>query len=117
MRVAAALQAGASAYLLKDVSAAELAQAVRHVYKGVSVIAAVAQHEVDDHYLVDKLTARELAVLRLEASGNSNRAIGEHLNISGPTVKSHMSAVLVKMGASDLTHAVTLAMKRGYLSL
>ena len=116
-RVIAALKAGATGYLLKDVSAAELAHTVRHVYQGASVIAKVAQDEVDGHFPADKLSARELEVLRLAADGNSNRMIGEILTISEPTVKSHMSTVLVKLGASDRTHAVTLALKRGYISL
>jgi DNA-binding NarL/FixJ family response regulator len=116
-RVIAALKAGASAYLLKDVPGAELAQTIRNVYRGASVIARVAQQEVDGHSSADKLSARELDVLRLAASGNSNRVIGEILSISEPTVKSHMSTILVKLGASDRTHAVTLAVKRGYISL
>jgi two-component system NarL family response regulator len=116
-RVIAALKAGATGYLLKDVSAAELAHTVRHVYQGASVIAKVAQEEVDGHFPADKLSARELEVLRLAANGNSNRMIGAILTISEPTVKSHMSTVLVKLGASDRTHAVTLAIKRGYITL
>jgi len=116
-RVTAALKAGAAGYLLKDVAGAELARTVRHVYQGASVIAKVAQQEVDGHYPADKLSPRELEVLRLAANGNSNRMIGDILTISEPTVKSHMSTVLVKLGASDRTHAVTLAMKRGYISL
>ena len=116
-RVAGALKAGAAAYLLKDVAGDELAQTVRRVYKGASVIARVAQQEMDGHAAADKLSGRELEVLRLVSRGNSNRAIGLLLEISEPTVKTHMSAVLVKLGASDRTHAVTLAIRRGYLSL
>jgi two-component system NarL family response regulator len=116
-RVIGALKAGAAAYLLKDVPGAELAQTIRRVYQGASVIARVAQQEVDGHYPADKLSARELDVLRLAAGGNSNRVIGEQLGISEPTVKSHMSTILVKLGAGDRTHAVTLAVKRGYISL
>jgi DNA-binding NarL/FixJ family response regulator len=117
VRVIGALKAGAAAYLLKDVPGDELARTIRHVYTGASVIARVAQQEVDDHSPSDKLSARELEVLRLAANGNSNRAIGDILNISEPTVKSHMSTILVKLGAGDRTHAVTLALKRGYISL
>ena len=116
-RVIGALKAGAKAYLLKDVPGDELAETVRRVYTGSSVIARIAQHEVDDHRPADKLSARELDVLRLAANGNSNRVIGEILSISEPTVKTHMSTILVKLGASDRTHAVTLAVKRGYISL
>lgn len=116
-RILAALKAGASSYLLKDVPGEELVASVRRAHEGASVLAAVAQREVDAHYQADKLTARELDVLRLAANGNSNRAIGEALSISEPTVKTHMSAILVKLGARDRTHAVTLAHKRGYIVL
>lgn len=116
-RIAAALKAGALSYLLKDVPSAELAATVREAYKGASVLAPSAQREVNGHYPADKLTARELEVLRLAANGNSNRVIGAALSISEPTVKTHMSAIMVKLGASDRTHAVTLAVKRGYISL
>lgn len=116
-RVVAALKAGASSYLLKDVPGDELAATVRRAYAGASVLAAAAQRDVDGHYPADKLSARELDVLRLAANGNSNRVIGEALSISEPTVKTHMSAILVKLGANDRTHAVTLAHKRGYIVL
>ena len=116
-RMIGALKAGAAAYLLKDVPGAELAQTVRSVYKGASVIARIAQEEVDGHFPADKLSARELDVLRLAASGNANRVIGEILSIGETTVKTHMSTILVKLGASDRTHAVTMALKRGYITL
>ena len=116
-RVVAALKAGAAAYLLKDAPGLALAQAVREVYRGASVIAPLAQRDVDSHYRVDALSPRELDVLRLAADGNSNRFIGELLGISEPTVKTHMSTIMGKLGASDRTHAVTLALKRGYISL
>lgn len=116
-RVVAALRAGAAAYLLKDTGAQALAQAVRNVYQGASVIAPVPQRDVDNHYRADALSPRELDVLRLAADGNTNRVIGEALGISEPTVKTHMSTILVKLGAGDRTHAVTLALKRGYITL
>lgn len=116
-RVVAALKSGAASYLLKDVRPAELAQTIRQVYQGASVIARVAQQEVDGHFAADSLSPRELEVLELVADGNSNRVIGAILRISEPTVKSHMSTILVKLGASDRTHAVTLAVKRGFINL
>lgn len=116
-RVVAALKAGAAAYLLKDTGGLALARAVRNVYQGASVIAPVPQRDVDNHYRADALSPRELDVLRLAADGNTNRVIGEALGISEPTVKTHMSTILVKLGAGDRTHAVTLALKRGYITL
>jgi DNA-binding NarL/FixJ family response regulator len=117
VRIQAALDAGASAYLLKDALGKELATAIRQVHEGAHVIDPLARQDLEDHYAADRLSPRELDVLQLAAGGNTNRAIGTILGISEPTVKSHMSTILVKLGASDRTHAVTLAAKRGYISL
>lgn len=117
VRIQAAFDAGAAAYLLKDALGEELARSVRHVDRGGRVVGRLPQLDLHGHVAADRLSPREVEVLRLVAGGNSNRAIGELLGISEPTVKSHMSTILVKLGASDRTHAVTLAARRGYLSL
>nr|WP_314547419.1 response regulator transcription factor [uncultured Massilia sp.] len=116
-RIMAALKAGAAAYLLKDVRGAELAQAVRSVHQGARAIAPEAKQEIAGYHEADALSPRELAVLQLAAAGNSNRMIGDLLHIGETTVKSHMSTILVKLGANDRTHAVTMAAKRGFISL
>lgn len=116
-RIQAALDAGAAAYLLKDSLGEELASAVRRVHEGAHVIGQQARAEMHGHYAADRLSPRELDVLQLAAGGHTNRAIGEALGISEPTVKSHMSTILVKLGANDRTHAVTLAARRGYISV
>lgn len=116
-RIMAALKAGAAAYLLKDVRGAELAQAVRSVHQGIRAIAPEAKQEIAGYHEADALSPRELAVLQLAAAGNSNRMIGDLLHIGETTVKSHMSTILVKLGANDRTHAVTMAAKRGFISL
>jgi DNA-binding NarL/FixJ family response regulator len=116
-RIQAALDAGASAYLLKDSLGKDLAAAVRRVHEGAHVIGPLARQDMASHHAADRLSPRELDVLQLAAGGHTNRAIGEVLGISEPTVKSHMSTILVKLGASDRTHAVTLAARRGYISL
>ncbi len=116
-RIRAALDAGASAYLLKDALGADLASAVRRVAEGARVIGPQAREDMDGHYAADRLSPRELDVLQLAAGGHTNREIGAALGISEPTVKSHMSTILVKLGANDRTHAATLAAKRGYISL
>lgn len=116
-RVVSVLKAGAAAYVLKNVSGAELARTIRKVFSGVNVIDPDVQREVDGYFPADKLSLRELDVLRLAADGNSNRVIGEHLGIGETTVKTHVSAILIKLGARDRTHAVTLALKRGYFAL
>jgi two-component system, NarL family, response regulator len=116
-RIVAALKAGAAAYLLKDVRGAELAQAVRSVHQGAPAMAPEAKQEIASYHAADALSRRELAVLQLAATGNSNRMIGDLLSISETTVKTHMGTILVKLGANDRTHAVTLAARRGFISL
>ena len=64
---------------------------------------------------MEPLTAREVSVLRLVAAGRHNRSIGEELNISEQTVKSRIKNILAKLNAHNRSHAVVLAMKRGFL--
>lgn len=114
VRIQAALDAGAAAYLLKDALGGELANAIRLVHEGAQVFGPLVRQDMQSHCAADRLSPRELEVLQLAAGGHSNRLIGDKLGISEPTVKSHMSTILVKLGASDRTHAVTLATRRGY---
>ena len=65
----------------------------------------------------DTLSARELMVLDLIAAGNSNRLIASQLGITEETVKGHVKSILAKLRANDRTHAVTLGLKRGLISL
>lgn len=116
-RIAAALRAGASAYLLKNVPGRDLAAAVREVHEGSHVLSQALRREVAIHNAGDALSPRELDVLRLAASGHSNREIGTALSIGETTVKTHMSTILVKLGANDRAHAVTLAVQRGFIDL
>lgn len=116
-RVAAALRAGAAAYLLKDVLGAELVETIRAVCAGRQVISPALKRDLAAHAISDPLSSRELDVLRLAACGRSNRAIGAALAISEATVKTHMSTIMAKLGASDRTHAVAIAVQRGYITL
>jgi len=116
-RIAAALKAGASAYLLKNVPGRQLAATVREVHAGSHVLPQALRREVAIHNAGDALSPRELDVLRLAAVGHSNRAIGGQLGIGETTVKTHMSTILVKLGANDRAHAVTLAVQRGFFDL
>jgi DNA-binding NarL/FixJ family response regulator len=116
-RITAAVQAGASAYLLKDVRGVELANAIRSVHHGRQVLAPEAKLAIHSYHPADVLSRREVEVLALAAAGNSNRIIGEQLHIGETTVKTHMSTILVKLGANDRTHATTLAVKLGYFSV
>jgi DNA-binding NarL/FixJ family response regulator len=116
-RVAAALRAGAAGYLLKDVLGTELVRTVREVCSGRQVISPALRHELAAHAISDSLSSRELDVLRLAACGRSNREIGVALAIREATVKTHMSTILAKLGAGDRTHAVAIAVQRGYITL
>jgi DNA-binding NarL/FixJ family response regulator len=110
-----ALKAGASGYLLKSMLRKELLETIRIVDSGKRRIPPEVAAELADHLADDALSAREMEILRQVASGNSNKLIGAQLRISEATVKGHMKNVLSKLGANDRTHAVTIAIKRGFI--
>jgi DNA-binding NarL/FixJ family response regulator len=68
-----------------------------------------------EHVADDALTEREVEVLRRVALGTANKIIAVELSVSEATVKAHMKNILAKLGANDRTHAVTIAVKRGFL--
>jgi two-component system NarL family response regulator len=70
-----------------------------------------------EHATEDELTSREIAVLRLIATGNANKAIAGQLFIAEDTVKGHVTNILAKLCANDRTHAVTIGLKRGIIEL
>jgi DNA-binding NarL/FixJ family response regulator len=110
-----ALKAGASGYLLKSMLRKELLETIRIVDSGKRRIPPEVAAELADHLADDALSAREMEILRQVASGNSNKLIAAQLRISEATVKGHMKNVLSKLGANDRTHAVTIAIKRGFI--
>jgi DNA-binding NarL/FixJ family response regulator len=115
-----ALEAGATGYLLKDVSREELFAAIRASARGESILApAVAARLIAQVRAPagDKLSNRELEVLELVAEGASNSDIAGRLHISQATVKSHLINIFGKLGVSDRTAAVTVALQRGILHL
>src|SRR5262249_36877568 len=71
--------------------------------------------ELAEHFAEDDLSEREIEVLREVAGGTSNKIIASHLSISEATVKAHVQNIMLKLGASDRTHAVSIAMTRGFL--
>lgn len=112
-----ALEAGASAYLLKDSLRQELFSAIRDVHAGRRhVTASVAAQMAQNFPRVD-LTPREYDVLRLMASGMRNKEIAGDLEIAEHTVKVHVQNILGKLGVNDRTDAVVQAFKRGFLYL
>jgi len=112
-----ALKAGAQAYLLKGLLRQELLETIRDVHAGRRRIGQEIAAQLADHVSDDALSAREIAVLRLIAGGNSNKLIASQLSISEDTVKGHVKNILSKLGASDRTHAVTIGLKRGIIAL
>ena len=116
-QAAAALKAGASGYLLKNLVRKELLETIRAVHSGKRRVPPEIATEIAEHVADDELTGRELEVLRRVASGKSNKLIAAELDISEGTVKTHMKSILPKLDASDRTHAVMIALKRGILDL
>lgn len=113
----AALQTGASAYLLKSMVMLELIETIRSVHSGQRRIPAEIAIELAEHAGDEPLSQREIGVLKLVAKGTSNKLIASDLQISEETVKVHMKHIMEKLGARDRTHAVTIAVKRGFIDL
>ena len=112
-----ALLAGVQAYLYKDMVRNELTAAIRAVHSGRKYIPVEVSSRLFEFSASSQVTARELDVLRLIASGMANKQIAHELDVTEYTVKSHVQSILSKLDASDRTHAVTIALKRGLLFL
>ncbi|WP_374975375.1 response regulator [Microbacterium trichothecenolyticum] len=119
-QILAAIEAGATGYLLKAAPQAEIVAGIRSVAAGQSALSPqVAVRLVERMRRPEPetvLTARELDVLRLVATGHSNKQVAATLGIGESTVKTHLLKVFEKLGVADRTRAVTLAMERGLLS-
>jgi DNA-binding NarL/FixJ family response regulator len=112
-----ALAAGARGYLLKSMPPKDLVAAIRQVHAGRKSIPPQVATELAEHLSDEALTAREIDVLSRVAGGNRNRDIAEQLSISEETVKVHMKHLMEKLGASDRTQAVAIAIRRGIIQL
>jgi len=110
-----AFKAGAVGYLLKNMLRKELLDTIRAVAAGRKRIPVEVAHELVQHSLDDALTDREIQVLKRVAQGIPNKVIAAEMNLAEPTVKSHLQNIFQKLGANDRTHAVTIAIRRGYL--
>jgi NarL family two-component system response regulator LiaR len=114
--VKAALQAGAISYLLKNISASDLAQAIRAAYAGKSTLAPEAARALINAAtqpvpVGHDLTTREREVLALIVKGYSNIEIGEQLGVSPATVKNHLNNIFSKLHVTNRTEAATLALQ------
>jgi DNA-binding NarL/FixJ family response regulator len=112
-----ALQAGARAYLLKNMPPNELVEVIRQVRAGKKRVPPEVAAQLAEHIGDERLTTRELDVLRRIASGNRNRDIAELLFISEETVKVHIKHIMDKLGAKDRTQAIAIAVRRGIIEL
>ena len=116
-----AIETGASGYLLKDAPREELFGAIRAVAEGKSPlapsVAARIMQRMRGSTEEEALSAREIEVLELVASGTSNKEIAKKLWVSETTVKSHMLHIFDKLGVTDRTAAVTEALKQGIIRL
>ncbi len=108
-----ALKAGARAYLLKDTSREELLSTVRAVAAGLRRIPPAVAERLAQRVEAAELTAREREVLALIVAGKGNKQIGAALGITEGTVKTHVNALLAKLGAADRTEAAVMAIRRG----
>jgi len=112
-----AIEAGARGYLFKDMARKELVHAIRAVAKGQRYIPASVGSRIAEHLPRPGLTSREVEVLQSVAAGLRNKEIAYQLGISEATVNAHVKHILEKLNASDRTHAVTTALRRGIIRL
>jgi DNA-binding NarL/FixJ family response regulator len=110
------LRAGARAYLLKGHDR-ELVETVHAVHEGRKRIPPEVAAELAEHATDDELSSREIEVLQLIAAGKSNKQIADLLFVAEATIKSRVTNILSKLGASDRAHAVTIALRRGIIEL
>jgi DNA-binding NarL/FixJ family response regulator len=112
-----AIDAGASGYLLKRQVNGELRAAIRSVNAGHRYVPDEVASELTIGPSREMLTTVEIDVLRLAAAGFSNKRVAIALDVPEETVKSRMKSILAKLGANDRTQAVTMALKRGTLTM
>lgn len=117
VQVTRALEAGARAYLLKNLLHVELLDTIRAVHAGRKTMSPSLAADLAQRFGEDALTPREIDVLRLIAEGHANKEIAARLGISEETVKSRVKNILSKLEASDRTHAAMIGVKRGIITL
>ena len=121
------LEAGASGYLLKTASGSELAEAIRRVIAGETVLSPRITAKLVDHLgkrgsrraaeLSPRLTEREMEVLRATAAGQPNKTIAGNLTISPQTVQVHLRNIFLKLGVGNRSEAVAYAIRHGLINL
>ncbi len=112
-----ALEAGAQGYMLKSMPRKQLVEMIRKVHAGKKQIPLEVATHLAEHMGEETLSKREVEVLQKVAGGNRNSDIAALLSISEETVKGHVKHVMEKLGASDRTEAVAIAIRRGIIHL
>jgi two-component system, NarL family, response regulator LiaR len=122
------LEAGAAGYLLKDISSAELINAIKTVHRGEAVLHPTIARKVLTRFNRDKvetgkenkpdvLSEREAGIIKMAAKGMSNNEIAEELHLSVRTIESHLGSIFNKLGVGSRMEAVIEAMRRGWFTL
>jgi DNA-binding NarL/FixJ family response regulator len=114
IQVSRGLKAGASGYILKSLARTELSNYIVSVHAGERSLSPQLLSPLRNNLQLDSLSKRETEVLRFVADGNSNQGVGQLLGVSENTVKAHIKSILQKLDAQDRTHAVMIALRRGY---
>lgn len=112
-----ALEAGVRGYILKEMVHTEVVRAIRTVHTGKRLMPPEVAERLSEYFPQVALTPREVEVLSCVARGLANKEIAHKLGTANGTIKMHVQNILEKLGASDRTHAVTLAIERGILHL
>lgn len=112
-----AIRAGAAGYLLKSGLRRELLDSIRTVHAGRRSVAPEIAQEMALYAGGDRLSEREVDVLRQVALGQSNKEVARTLTIAEDTVKTHLRSIFGKLDVEDRTHAVTVALRRGIITL
>lgn len=114
VQVTRGLKAGASGYILKNLARTDLSDYILAVHAGQRMLPPQIACTLANSFQDDALSKREIQVLRAVAEGNSNQRVGASLGLSEDTIKAHMKTILQKLDARDRTHAVMIALRRGY---
>jgi DNA-binding NarL/FixJ family response regulator len=117
VQVLRALEAGARAYLLKNLLHKELLDTIRSVHAGHKTMSPSLAADLAEHSGSDGLSLKEIDVLKLIAAGHANKEIAAQLSVTEETVKSRVKNILSKLHANDRTHAAIIGLKRGIIDI
>ncbi len=117
MQAVRALRAGACGYLLKTMIRADMIRAIRAAHAGQEFVPPALAAAISVHANEQRLTAREIEVLRMVANSGRNKLVAAEMGLSEATIKVHMKNILAKLDASDRVQAVMIALRRGIIDL